>query len=131
MSRALVVHQVGGPEVMKLEDRDAGAPGPDQIRIRNRAIGLNFVDVYQRTGLYKVDLPFVPGSEGAGEVTAVGAGVGEFKTGDRVGYIGPAGAYAEERLLPAARAIPLPKHIDFETAAASMLKGMTAYYLLF
>lgn len=131
MSRALVVHQVGGPEVMKLEDRDAGAPGTGQIRIRNRAIGLNFVDVYERTGLYQVALPFVPGSEGAGEVTAVGAGVGEFKVGDRVGYIGPTGAYAEERLLPAARAIPLPPQIDFETAAASMLKGMTAYYLLF
>jgi len=131
MSRALVVHQTGGPEVMIIKDRDVGAPGPGQIRIRNRAIGLNFLDVYERTGLYKVDLPFVPGSEGAGEVTAVVAGVSDFKVGDRVGYIGPVGAYADERLLPAARAIPLPDHIDFETAAASMLKGMTAYYLLF
>jgi NADPH2:quinone reductase len=116
---------------MQIEDRAVGAPGPDQIRIRNRAIGLNFVDVYERSGLYRIELPFVPGNEGAGEVTAVGAGVSEFKVGDRVGYIGPAGAYAEERLLPAARAIPLPAHIDYETAAASMLKGMTAYYLLF
>lgn len=131
MSRALLVRETGGPEVMQLEDREVGAPGPDQIRIRNRAIGLNFVDVYERKGLYKMELPFVPGNEGAGEVTAVGSGVSEFKVGDRVGYIGPAGAYAEERLLPAGRAIPLPAHIDYETAAGSMLKGMTAYYLLF
>lgn len=131
MSRAFVVHEVGGPEAMVLEDRDVGAPGPGQIRVRNRAVGLNFIDVYERSGLYRVETPFVPGNEGAGEVTAIGAGVSEFTVGDRVGYIGPAGAYADERLLPAARAIPLPGHIDFETAAASMLKGMTAYYLLF
>ncbi|MDP1731731.1 MAG: quinone oxidoreductase [Devosia sp.] len=131
MTRAFVVHEAGGPGAMKLEDRDVGDPGPGQLRVRNRAIGLNFVDVYQRSGLYKVETPFVPGNEGAGEVTAVGDGVSEFKPGDRVGYIGPIGAYAEERLLPASRAIPLPGSIDFETAAAAMLKGMTAYYLLF
>ena len=131
MSRAIVVRRNGGPEVMQLEDRDPGAPGPDQIRVSNKAIGLNFVDCYERSGLYKVELPFVPGNEGAGVVTAVGAGVTDIKVGDRVGYIGPVGSYAEERLLPAARAIPLPDDIDFETAAGSMLKGMTAYYLLF
>ena len=131
MSRALIVRETGGPDVMKLEDRDPGVPGPGQIRIANKAIGLNFVDCYERSGLYKVELPFVPGNEGAGVVTAVGDGVSDIKVGDRVGYIGPVGAYADERLLPAARAIPLPDHIDFETAAASMLKGMTAYYLLF
>ncbi len=131
MSRALIVRETGGPDVMKLEDRDPGAPGPGQIRIANKAIGLNFVDCYERSGLYKVELPFVPGNEGAGVVTAVGDGVSDIKVGDRVGYIGPVGAYADERLLPAGRAIPLPDHIDFETAAAAMLKGMTAYYLLF
>jgi NADPH2:quinone reductase len=131
MTRAFVVREIGGPEAMQLEEREVGAPGPGQIRIRNRAIGLNFIDTYQRSGLYKLETPFVPGNEGAGEVTAVGEGVGEFKPGDRVGYIGPVGAYAEERLLPAGRAIPLPDDIDYETAAAAMLKGMTAYYLLF
>jgi len=131
MSRAQIVRRHGGPEVMQLEDRDPGAPGAGQIRIANKAIGLNFVDCYERSGLYKVELPFVPGNEGAGVVTAVGDGVDDIRVGDRVGYIGPSGAYAEERLLPAGRAIPLPDHIDFETAAAAMLKGMTAYYLLF
>jgi NADPH2:quinone reductase len=131
MSRAYLVHEHGGPEVMRLEDRDVGAPGPGEIRVRHRAIGLNFVDVYQRTGLYKMDLPFVPGNEGAGEVTAVGQGVTDFKPGDRVGYTGPAGAYADERLLPADKAIPIPDGIDDETAAAVLLKGLTAYYLLF
>ena len=131
MSRALFVRETGGPEVMKLEDRDVGAPGPGEIRISNKAIGLNFVDCYERSGLYKVALPFVPGNEGAGVVTAVGDGVADIAVGDRVGYIGPVGAYADERVLPAGRAIPLPDSIDFETAAAAMLKGMTAYYLLF
>lgn len=131
MSRAFIVREHGGPEVMTLEDRDPGNPGPGEIRIRHHAIGLNFVDVYQRTGLYKLALPFVPGNEGAGEVTAVGEGVTDFKPGDRVGYIDPPGAYAEERLLPARRAIPLPDGIDYETAAGVMLKGMTAYYLMF
>jgi NADPH2:quinone reductase len=131
MSRTFIVSSTGGPEKLELVDRDPGAPGPGEIRLRNRAIGLNFIDVYQRSGLYKMPMPFVPGNEGAGEVTAVGEGVTEFAVGDRVGYIGPAGAYAEERLLPAEKAIPLPDGIDFETAAAVMLKGMTAYYLLF
>jgi NADPH:quinone reductase len=131
VSRAIVISENGGPEVLHLEDREVGQPGPGEIRVRNRAIGLNFIDVYQRSGLYKVQMPVVAGNEGAGEVTAVGPGVTDFKAGDRVGYIGPVGAYADERLLPADRAIPIPEDIAFETAAAAMLKGMTAYYLLF
>ena len=131
MSRAFVVHEFGGPEVMKLEDREVGEPGPGEIRIRHRAIGLNFADVYNRTGLYKLPLPFVIGGEGAGEVTAVGDGVKDFKIGDRVGYLGPPGSYADERLLPAGRAFEIPEGISFETAAASMTKGMTVYYLIF
>jgi NADPH:quinone reductase len=131
MSRTFVIRETGGPEAMVLEDRELGAPAPDEIRVRNRAIGLNFIDVYQRSGLYSMPMPFVPGNEGAGEVTAVGSAVNDFRVGDRVGYIGPAGAYADERLLPAVRAIPLPDDIDFDTAAAVMLKGLTAYYLLF
>lgn len=131
MTRAFIIRETGGPEVMHFEEFDPGPPGPGQIRVRNKAIGINFVDVYQRMGQYKLDLPFVPGNEGAGEVVAVGDGVSEFKPGDRVGYTGPVGAYAEERLLPAGRAIPLPDGIDDETAAAVMLKGGTAQYLLF
>jgi NADPH:quinone reductase len=131
MSRAFVVHEFGGPEVMKLEDRKVGEPGPGEIKIRHRAIGLNFADVYNRTGLYKLPLPFVIGGEGAGEVTAVGDGVTDFKVGDRVGYLGPPGSYADERLLPAGRAFPIPEGISFETAAAAMTKGMTVYYLIF
>ncbi len=131
MSRAFVVHETGGPEVMKLEDREVGAPGPGEIKVRHRAIGLNFADVYHRTGLYKLPLPFVIGNEAAGEVTAVGDGVTDFKVGDRIGYIGPPGSYSDERLLPAGRAFPIPDGIDFETAAASMTKGMTVYYLIF
>ena len=131
MSRVFQIHEHGGPEVMRLEERDVGQPGPGEIRIRHTAIGLNFIDVYQRTGLYKMQMPFVPGNEAAGEVTAVGEGVTDFKPGDRVGYTGPTGAYADERLLPADNAIPIPDDIDDETAAAVLLKGLTAYYLLF
>ena len=131
MSRAFVVREFGGPEVMKLEDREVGAPGPGEIKVVHRAIGLNFADVYNRTGLYKLPLPFVIGGEGAGEVTAVGEGVTDFKVGDRIGYLGPPGSYADERLLPAGRAFPIPEGISFETAAASMTKGMTVYYLIF
>ena len=131
MSRAFIVNQPGGPEAMELIERDPGEPGAGAIRIRNRAIGLNFIDTYQRSGLYSVATPFVPGNEGAGEVTAVGPGVTDFAIGDRVAYMGPVGAYAEERLLPADKAVPLPDGIDYETAAALLLKGLTAYYLLF
>lgn len=131
MSKAIVVRQTGGPEVLKWEDWEVGEPGPGEIRIRQHAAGLNFVDVYQRNGLYPRDMPFVAGNEGAGEVTAVGADVTEFKVGDRVAYQGQIGAYAQERLIFANRVAPLPDGIDYETAAAVGLKGATAYYLLF
>lgn len=130
MSRAVVVRAFGGPDVLVLEDRVLNAPGPGEIRIGQTAIGLNFIDVYHRTGLYPNPLPMVPGSEGAGEVTAVGEGVTDFRIGDRVAYQGALGAYAEERLLPAERAVHIPDGISDETAAAIMLKGLTAHYLL-
>ncbi len=130
MSRAYFVRAIGGPEVMQIEERELAAPGPGEIKLRNHAIGINFVDTYQRNGLYPMTLPFVPGNEGAGEVTAVGPDVTEFRVGDRVGYTGPAGAYADERLLPVGKAVPIPNDISYEVAAAAMLKGTTAYYLL-
>lgn len=132
MTRALVVHNTGGPEALTLEaDWPVPAPGPGQIRIRHTAIGLNFIDTYQRSGLYPLKTPFVAGNEGAGVVTEIGPGVSEFKPGDRVAYMGQVGAYADERLLPADRAVPIPEGIDDRTAAAIMLKGLTAFYLLF
>lgn len=127
---AILARKTGGPEVLEWVEHDPGQPGPGQIRIRQRAVGLNFIDIYQRTGLYPVDLPMVPGNEGAGEIVALGEGVTGLSVGDRVGYQGSIGAYAEERLLAADRAIPLPDDIDDETAAAALLKGLTAYYLL-
>ena len=130
MSRAFVVREYGGPEQLKLEEVQVGAPGPGQLKIRNKAVGLNFVDVYQRTGLYKTPLPFVAGTEGAGEVIAVGPDVTGFTVGDRIGYQGPVGAYADERLLPADKAVNLPVGISYEVAAAALLKGATAFYLL-
>lgn len=130
MSRAFIVREHGGPEQLKLEELELPAPGPGQLRVRNRAIGLNFIDVYQRTGLYPTPLPFVAGNEGAGEVMAVGPGVSDFAPGDRIAYQGPIGAYADERLLPADKAVHLPDAISFETAAAALLKGATAFYLL-
>ena len=131
MSRAIVVHEYGGPDVLKLEQRDVPAPAPGEVKMRNEAIGLNFADVYNRTGLYKVPLPFVLGSEGAGVVEAVGDGVTDFKPGDRVGYAGPVGAYADDRLIPADKLVPVPDGISSEIAAAVLSKGGTAHYLLF
>lgn len=131
MSRAVIVRQTGGPEVLTLEDRTIGAPGPGQVALRQTAIGLNFIDTYQRSGLYPVEMPFVAGNEAAGVVTAVGAGVTELKVGDRVAYQGQIGAYATERLAAADRMVPVPDGIDDRTAAAIMLKGLTAWYLLF
>jgi NADPH2:quinone reductase len=131
MTKAIRVHEYGGPEVLKWEEVEVGEPGPGQIRIKQTAIGLNFIDVYGRTGLYPQDaLPFIPGMEGAGLVTAVGEGVRDLKVGRRVAYAGPIGAYAEERLIAADRVVRIPDGIDDETAAATMLKGMTAQYLL-
>jgi NADPH2:quinone reductase len=130
MPRAIVVHELGGPEKLTLETVDVPAPGPGQIKIRSRAIGLNFIDTYQRSGLYKVPLPFVAGNEGAGEVIAVGPDVTAWKPGDRIAYQGAVGAYAEERLLPADRVVRIPDGVSYEVAAAAILKGLTAYYLL-
>ena len=127
---AIIVRENGGPEVLKFEQQDVGDPGPGEIKVRNQAIGVNFIDVYERTGLYKKPLPMVAGNEGAGEVIAVGEGVTEFEVGDRVAYSGPSGSYAEERLMPADRAAPLPDNVDYDTAAAMTLKGTTAYYLI-
>ncbi len=130
MVKAIVVHENGGPEVLKWEDVEVGEPGPGQARIRHEAIGVNFVDVYHRQGLYKSPLPFIAGSEGAGVVVSVGEGVANVRAGDRVAYPGPNGAYAEERLIPADRLVQVPEAIDFKSAAAMTLKGLTAQYLL-
>ncbi|HEX9321757.1 MAG TPA: quinone oxidoreductase [Xanthobacteraceae bacterium] len=130
MVAAVRVHKPGGPEVMKYEDVEVGAPGQGQIRVRIHACGLNYIDTYFRSGLYPPPaVPFVLGNEGAGEVTAVGPGVTDFKVGDRVAWV-MIGSYAAERLLPADRAVKLPANISYEQAAAMMLKGMTAQYLL-
>jgi NADPH2:quinone reductase len=132
MVKAIVVHEHGGPEALKWEDVTVGDPGPGEARVKHGAIGLNFVDVYNRTGLYRPPqgLPFTPGSEGAGVVVSVGSGVTNVMPGDRVAYHGPQGSYSEERLLPADRLIKIPEGIDFRTAAAMTLKGLTAQYLL-
>lgn len=131
MTHAIVVNQTGGPDVLSYEERPLAAPGQGQVAVRQTAIGVNFVDTYQRSGLYKIDLPFVAGNEGAGVITAVGANVAEFKVGDRVAYNGSLGAYATDRLLDAAKIVAIPDGIDDQVAAAIMLKGLTAYYLLF
>ena len=132
MVAAVRVHKTGGPEVLTYEDIPSPTPGPGQIKIRNHACGINFIDTYFRSGMYPspVGMPFVAGNEGAGEVTAVGSGVTDIKVGDRVGYVSALGAYAGERVLPADRAVKLPDKISYEQAAAMMLKGMTVQYLL-
>ncbi|MGB3721004.1 MAG: quinone oxidoreductase [Proteobacteria bacterium] len=130
MVHAIRIHEHGGPEVMKWEEIEVGEPGEGQVRIKHHAVGLNYIDTYHRSGLYKISLPAVIGTEGAGEVTAVGPGVTEFKVGDRVAYASPIGAYAEERLIPADRLVKIPDNIDYQTAAAMMLQGMTVRYLL-
>jgi NADPH2:quinone reductase len=131
MPKAIRIQQQGGPDVLKWEDVQVGDPGPGEARVRHKACGLNFLDVYQRSGLYKIALPSGMGNEGAGVVEAVGAGVTQLKPGDRVAYAGGApGAYSEVRTMPAERLVVLPEGISFETAAAMMLKGMTAQYLL-
>lgn len=132
MVAAVRVHKHGGPEVLTFEDVEIGAPGQGQIRIRQHACGVNYIDTYFRMGMYPspVGMPFVAGNEGAGEVTAVGPGVADLKVGDRVAYVVALGGYAAERLLPADRAVKLPDNISYEQAAGMMLKGMTAQYLL-
>ena len=132
MAKAIKIYQNGGPEVLKWEDHDPGPPGPGEARIRNQAVGLNFIDVYHRTGLYPLPgLPAIPGLEGAGVVEAVGEGVSTLEEGDRVAYAGlPIGAYAQVRCMPADRLVRIPQKMSFNTAAGMMLKGMTARYLL-
>ena len=132
MTRAIRLHGTGGPEVLRWEEVEVGDPGPGEVRLEQTAVGLNFIDVYQRTGLYPMgSLPAVIGLEAAGVVEAVGAGVTELTAGDRVAYASPpAGAYAEGRLMPADRLIKLPEDISDVQAAAMMLQGMTVQYLI-
>jgi NADPH2:quinone reductase len=130
MPSAIRIHRPGGPEVMQWEPVEVGEPGPGQVRLRQEAVGLNYIDVYHRTGLYPQQLPFTPGVEGAGIVEAVGDRVDWLKIGDRVAYAGPIGSYAEERLIAADKLVKLPDSISTEQAAAMMLQGMTAHMLL-
>jgi NADPH2:quinone reductase len=131
MPKAIRFHKTGGPEVLVWEDVEVGDPGPGQLRVRHHAIGVNYVDTYQRAGMYPMPLPSGCGSEAAGVVEAVGSGVTDLKPGDRVAYAtAPVGAYSEVRLYPADRAVKIPEGISFETAAAMMLKGMTVQYLI-
>jgi NADPH2:quinone reductase len=131
MALTVQIDQPGGPEAMKLVDLPVGEPGPGQIRIRHEAIGLNYIDVYQRTGLYPFPMPLTLGMEGAGVIEAVGDGVTHLQVGDRVAYAGnPPGSYSQARVMPALQVCRLPDGIGFDTAAAMMLKGLTAQYLL-
>jgi NADPH2:quinone reductase len=123
------IHEFGGPEIMRLEDAPAPEPGPGQVRVKIEASGLNFIDIYQRSGLYKPALPFTPGQEAAGTVDTVGDGVDEFAVGDRVAYCSVVGAYAQYAIVPADRLVPMPDEVDMQTAAAVLLQGMTAHYL--
>lgn len=127
--KAIRVYQYGGPEVLRYEEVPVPEPGAGQARVKIEAIGVNFIDVYQRTGLYPLALPFTLGREGAGTVDAVGANVTEVKKGDRVAYAMEPGSYAEYALVPAWKLVPLPRHLDSRSAAAVMLQGMTAHYL--
>jgi NADPH2:quinone reductase len=129
MPHAIRLYQTGGPENLRWEEAQVGDPGPGEVRVRNTAVGLNFIDTYHRSGLYAVPLPTTIGVEGAGVVDAVGPNVKEFKKGDRVAYANPIGAYAELVLRPADRLVKIPAGIDDKVAAAIMLKGMTAWYL--
>lgn len=132
MAKVVRVHEIGGPEVLRIEEQDPGQPGPGQALVRHAAIGLNFIDVYFRTGVYPAPTkPFVPGMEASGVVEAVGEGVSDLRPGQRVAYgSGPIGAYSSARVMPAAQLVPLPDSIPDEQAAAMMLKGLTAQYLL-
>ncbi|MCA0205468.1 MAG: quinone oxidoreductase [Proteobacteria bacterium] len=130
MAKTIIIEAHGGPEVLKLVDMPVGEPGPGEIRIRHKAIGLNFIDCYQRSGLYPMQMPAALGREAAGIVEAVGEGVTHLKVGDRAAYAAAvSGAYCEERVMPAAQVCPLPDGISFEEGAAMMLKGMTVEYL--
>jgi NADPH2:quinone reductase len=130
MSKSILMHENGGPEKMKLEDVEVGSPGPGQVKVRHTAIGLNFIDVYTRSGLYQTPLPNAVGREGAGVIVEVGPKVRGFKKGDRVAYCGVLGAYCEERLMGTDQLVHVPKGVSDEQAAAIMLKGMTTEYLV-
>src|SRR3954471_13120391 len=130
MPHAIRVHEIGGPEVLRWEEVEVREPGPGEVRLRQEAAGLNYIDVYHRTGLYPQPMPFTPGVEGAGIVEAIGPDVPSLNVGDRVAYGGPIGGYAEERLIAADRVVKLPGSISSEQAAAMMLQGMTAHMLL-
>ncbi|MCA8907205.1 MAG: quinone oxidoreductase [Rhodospirillaceae bacterium] len=131
MTKAIRIHETGGPDAMVWEDVEVGDPGPGEIRVRHTFVGLNYIDTYHRNGLYPLPLPTGLGLEAAGVVEAVGAGVHDLKVGERVAYgVGPIGAYAEARVMPADRVVALPDAIDDKTAAAMMLQGMTVEYLL-
>jgi len=130
MPYAIRVHETGGPEVLKWEEVEVGDPGPGQVKLRQEAVGLNYIDVYHRTGLYPQPLPFTPGVEGAGVVEALGPDVIGLKVGDRVAYSGPIGGYAKERLIDADKLVRLPDSISTEQAGAMLLQGMTAHMLL-
>ena len=128
---AIRIHEHGGPEMMKWEIVEVGAPGPGEVRIKHTAVGLNYIDTYHRTGMYKIPMPTVLGREGAGVIEAVGANVNDLKVGDRVAYASsPIGSYAEARLMPAERVVKVPDNVSDQQAASIMLKGMTAQYLL-
>jgi NADPH2:quinone reductase len=130
MAKTVIIEETGGPEVLKIVDREVGEPGAGQIRIRHEAIGLNFIDCYHRSGLYPMQLPVALGMEAAGVVEAVGEGVTHLKPGDRAAYASnPPGAYCEARVMPAAQVCPLPVGISFEDAASIMLQGMTVQFL--
>ncbi|MEO7787904.1 MAG: quinone oxidoreductase [Sphingomicrobium sp.] len=130
MTNAIRIARTGGPEVMEWQSVEVGEPGPGEVVIDQRAVGLNYIDVYHRTGQYPLPLPFTPGLEGAGVIEAVGEGVTNFGVGDRVAYCGAIGGYAQRRLITADKLVALPDGIDFDTGAAAMLKGLTAHMLL-
>jgi NADPH2:quinone reductase len=130
MAKAIRFHKQGGPEVLQVDDCAPGDPGPGQVRIRHTAIGVNFVDTYQRSGLYPMQLPAIAGNEAAGVVEALGKGVKDLKVGDRVAYTGLPGSYCEARVVPADRMVKIPKGISDEQAASMMLKGLTVHYLI-
>jgi NADPH2:quinone reductase len=130
MAKAIRYHKQGGPEVLQLDEVQVGEPGTGQVRVRHTAIGVNFVDTYQRSGLYPMQLPGVAGNEAAGVVEAVGSGVSDLKKGDRIAYTGVPGSYCDMRILPADRLVKLPQGVSDEAAASMMLKGLTVHYLI-
>ena len=130
MTKAIRIHEHGGPEVLRWEDVEVGAPGPGQVRVKHSAVGLNYIDTYQRSGLYPLELPLTLGMEGAGVVEELGEGISGLAVGDRVAYPAPLGSYAEARLAPADRMIKLPDAIEDQQAAAMMLQGLTVQYLI-